>query len=153
MILPVYVLNGPNLNLLGSREPEVYGHATLSDIEKAVKSRAKSHGLTVVFRQSNHEGVLVDWLQEARTKGSGVIVNPGAYTHTSIAMFDACKALDKPIIEVHLSNPHQREAFRRHSYISTVAKAVIVGLGSNGYLLAVDAMADLVGGAGKVKAK
>ena len=153
MILPVYVLNGPNLNLLGSREPEVYGRATLSDIEKAVKSRAKSHGLTVVFRQSNHEGVLVDWLQEARTKGSGVIVNPGAYTHTSIAMFDACKALDKPIIEVHLSNPHQREAFRRHSYISTVAKAVIVGLGSTGYLLAVDAMADLVGGAGKVKAK
>ena len=149
----VLLLSGPNLNLLGSREPEVYGHATLSDIEKAVKSRAKSHGLTVVFRQSNHEGVLVDWLQEARTKGSGVIVNPGAYTHTSIAMFDACKALDRPIIEVHLSNPHQREAFRRHSYISTVAKAVIVGLGSTGYLLAVDAMAELVGGAGKVKAK
>ena len=153
MILPVYVLNGPNLNLLGSREPEVYGRSTLSDIEKAVKARAKSHGLTVVFRQSNHEGVLVDWIQEARTKGSGVIINPGAYSHTSIAMFDAFKALDKPVIEVHLSNPHQREAFRRHSYVSAVAKAVIAGLGSTGYLLAVDAMADLVGGAGKVKAK
>jgi 3-dehydroquinate dehydratase II len=144
MILPVYVLNGPNLNLLGSREPEVYGRATLSDIEKAVKARAKSHGLKVVFRQSNHEGELVDWIQEARSKGSGVIINPGAYTHTSIAIFDAFKALDKPIIEVHLSNPHQREAFRRHSYVSAVAKGVIVGLGDTGYLLAVDAMAGLV---------
>jgi 3-dehydroquinate dehydratase II len=144
MILPVYVLNGPNLNLLGSREPEVYGRATLSDIEKAVKARAKSRGLKVVFRQSNHEGELVDWIQEARSKGSGVIINPGAYTHTSIAIFDAFKALDKPIIEVHLSNPHQREAFRRHSYVSAVAKGVIVGLGDTGYLLAVDAMAGLV---------
>ena len=153
MILPVYVLNGPNLNLLGSREPEVYGRATLSDIEKAVKARAKGYGLKVVFRQSNHEGVLVDWIQEARGKGSGVIINPGAFSHTSIAIFDAFKALDKPIIEVHLSNPHQREAFRHHSYISAVAKAVIVGLGSTGYLLAVDAMAGLAGGTGKVKAK
>ena len=144
MILPVYVLNGPNLNLLGSREPEVYGRATLSDIEKAVKARAKTHGLKVVFRQSNQEGELVDWIQEARSKGSGVIINPGAYTHTSIAIFDAFKALDKPIIEVHLSNPHQREAFRRHSYVSAVAKGVIVGLGDTGYLLAVDAMAGLV---------
>jgi len=144
MILPVYVLNGPNLNLLGSREPEVYGRATLSDIEKAVKARAKAHGLKVVFRQSNQEGELVDWIQEARSKGSGVIINPGAYTHTSIAIFDAFKALDKPIIEVHLSNPHQREAFRRHSYVSAVAKGVIVGLGDTGYLLAVDAMAGLV---------
>jgi len=144
MILPVYVLNGPNLNLLGSREPEVYGRATLSDIERAVKARARSHGLKVVFRQSNHEGELVDWIQEARSKGSGVIINPGAYTHTSIAIFDAFKALDKPIIEVHLSNPHQREAFRHHSYVSAVAKGVIVGLGDTGYLLAVDAMAGLV---------
>ena len=144
MILPVYVLNGPNLNLLGSREPEVYGRATLSDIERAVKARARSHGLKVVFRQSNHEGELVDWIQEARSKGSGVIINPGPYTHTSIAIFDAFKALDKPIIEVHLSNPHQREAFRHHSYVSAVAKGVIVGLGDTGYLLAVDAMAGLV---------
>ncbi len=144
MILPVYVLNGPNLNLLGSREPEVYGRATLSDIERAVKARAKSHGLKLVFRQSNHEGELVDWIQEARAKSSGVIINPGAYTHTSIAIFDALKALEKPIIEVHLSNPHQREAVRRHSYVSTVAKGVIVGLGDTGYLLAVEAMAGLV---------
>jgi len=148
MILPVYVLNGPNLNLLGSREPEVYGRQTLSDIEKAVAQRAKKTGLEVVFRQSNHEGVLVDWIQEARTKASGVIINPGAYTHTSIALLDACKILDKPIIEVHLSNPHQRERFRHHSYVSMVAKGVIMGLGSMGYVVAMDAMAGLVG-AGK----
>ena len=148
MILPVYVLNGPNLNLLGSREPEVYGRQTLSDIEKAVAQRAKKTGLEVVFRQSNHGGVLVDWIQEARTKASGVIINPGAYTHTSIALLDACKILDKPIIEVHLSNPHQRERFRHHSYVSMVAKGVIMGLGSMGYVVAMDAMAGLVG-AGK----
>src|SRR5690242_4470281 len=117
---PIYVLNGPNLNLLGTREPEVYGRATLADIEKAVKARAKSHGLKVVFRQSNHEGVLVDWIQEAREKASGVIINPGAYGHTSIAMFDALKAVTQPIVEVHLSNVHQREAFRHHSYVSLV---------------------------------
>ena len=144
MTLPVYFLNGPNLNLLGSREPEIYGRETLADIEKKVAARTKSHGLKVVFRQSNHEGVLVDWIQEARTKGAGVIINPGAYSHTSIAIYDAFKALDKPIIEVHLSNPHQREAFRHHDYVAMVAKGAIVGLGPKGYLLAVDAMADLV---------
>jgi 3-dehydroquinate dehydratase II len=148
MILPVYVLNGPNLNLLGSREPEVYGRQALSDIEKAVSQRAKKAGLEVVFRQSNHEGELVDWIQEARTKGSGVIINPGAYTHTSIALLDALKMLDKPIIEVHLSNTYQREPFRRHSYVSMAAKGVIMGLGSMGYVLAIDAMAGLIG-AGK----
>ena len=105
MILPVYVLNGPNLNLLGMREPEIYGRATLADIEQAVAARAKTHGLDIVFRQSNHEGVLVDWIHEARAKSSGVIVNPGAYSHTSIAIYDAFKALDKPIVEVHLSIP------------------------------------------------
>jgi 3-dehydroquinate dehydratase-2 len=152
MVLPVYVLNGPNLNLLGTREPEVYGRATLSDIEKAVKARAKSHGLKVVFRQSNHEGDLVDWIQEAREKSSGVIINPGAYTHTSIAIHDAFKALKQPIIEVHLSNPHAREAFRRHSYVTLVAKGVIMGLGDQGYLFAIDAMAGLVGAkTGKAK--
>ena len=145
MTLPVYVLNGPNLNLLGSREPEVYGRQTLSDIEDAVKKRAKSHGLKVVFRQSNHEGEIVDWIQEARIKSSGVIINPGAYSHTSVAIFDAFKALDKPIIEVHLSNPQQRERFRHHSYVSSIAKGVIAGLGGTGYLLAVEAMAGLVG--------
>jgi 3-dehydroquinate dehydratase-2 len=144
MILPVYVLNGPNLNLLGLREPEIYGRATLGDIEKAVAARAKSHGLDIVFRQSNHEGALVDWIQEARTKACGVIINPGAYSHTSIAIFDAFKALDKPIVEVHLSNPHRREAFRHRDYVSQVAKGVIVGLGMSGYVFAVDAMAELI---------
>jgi len=144
MILPVYVLNGPNLNLVGSREPEVYGRQTLSDIEKTVTARAKKLGLEVDFRQSNHEGVLVDWVQEARSKSSGVIVNPGAYSHTSIALLDAFRALDKPIVEVHLSNIHQRERFRHHSYISSVAKGVIMGFGAMGYVLALDAMAALV---------
>ncbi len=145
MILPVYVLNGPNLNLLGTREPEIYGRATLKDIEKATAARAKRHGLKIVFRQSNHEGELVDWIHEALTKGCGVIINAGAYSHTSIALHDALKALDKPIIEVHLSNPKRREAFRHHSYVSEAAKGVIFGLGSTGYLLAVEAIAELVG--------
>jgi 3-dehydroquinate dehydratase-2 len=153
MILPVYVLNGPNLNLLGTREPEVYGRTTLSDIEKIVKARAKSHGLKVVFRQSNHEGELVEWIQEARSDGSGVIINPSAYSHTSIAIYDAFKALDKPIIEVHLTNTLKREAFRHHDYVGQVAKGVIAGLGPTGYLLAVDAMAELVGTAPAKRAK
>ena len=144
MSLPLYVLNGPNLNLLGVREPEVYGRATLADIEQSVVARAKGHGLAVEFRQSNQEGTLVDWIQEARTKASGVIINPGAYSHTSVAIYDALKALDKPIIDVHLSNPQQREAFRHHDYVSQVAKGVIMGLGASGYLFAVDAMAELV---------
>jgi 3-dehydroquinate dehydratase-2 len=150
MILPVYVLNGPNLNLLGTREPEIYGRQTLRDIEKAVAARAKAHGLKIVFRQSNHEGVLVDWIQEARTKGSGIIINPAAYSHTSIALYDAFKAVDKPVIAVHLSNPHQREILRHQDYVSLVAKGVICGLGATGYLLAVEAMAGLLG-AGKSK--
>ena len=145
MILPVYVLNGPNLNLLGTREPEIYGRATLADIEKATAARAKQLGLKIVFRQSNHEGELVDWIHEALTKGSGVIINAGAYSHTSIALHDALKALDTPTIEVHLSNPKRRESFRHHSYVSEVAKGVIFGLGSIGYVLAVEAMAELLG--------
>ena len=144
MILPVYVLNGPNLNLLGTREPEVYGRATLADIEKAAAARAKQHGLKIVFRQSNHEGALVDWIHEARSKGSGVIINPGAYSHTSIALFDALKALDKPVIEVHLSNPHRREAFRHHSYVSEAAKGVICGFGVAGYAMAVNGLVELI---------
>jgi 3-dehydroquinate dehydratase-2 len=144
MILPVYVLNGPNLNLLGMREPEIYGRSTLADIEQAVAARAKTHGLDIVFRQSNHEGVLIDWIHEARAKSSGVIVNPGAYSHTSIAIYDAFKALDKPVVEVHLTNPHRRETFRHRDYVSEVAKGVIVGLGLSGYLFAVDALAELV---------
>jgi 3-dehydroquinate dehydratase-2 len=144
MFLPIYILNGPTLNLLGAREPEIYGRATLAEIEQAVAARAKTHGVDVVFRQSNHEGVLVEWIQEARIKASGIIINPAAYSHTSIAIFDALKAFDKPIIEVHLSNPNARESFRHHSYVSMIAKGVIMGLGDFGYLLAVDAMARLI---------
>src|SRR3954466_13652448 len=123
----IYVLNGPSLNLLGLREPEVYGRATLADIERLTAEHAKSHGLEVAFRQSNHEGVLIDWIQEAREKSAGLIINPGAFTHTSIALYDALRAYDKPIIEVHLSNPQAREEFRRHSWVSMAATGVICG--------------------------
>ena len=142
--LPIYALNGPNLNLLGTREPEVYGTTTLAEIEKMVALQAKNHGLSVTFRQSNHEGELVDWIQECRTKGCGLILNAGALTHTSVALHDACKALSHPIIEVHLSNPYARELFRRRSYISAVANGVICGLGAAGYVVAVDALAGLL---------
>jgi 3-dehydroquinate dehydratase II len=142
--LPIYVLNGPNLNLLGSREPEVYGHATLADIGRAVVERAQTHELGVFFEQSNLEGELIRWVQEARAKACGVILNAGAYSHTSIALLDACRTLDRPLIEVHLSNPYRREIYRRHSYISESATGVICGLGATGYLLAVDALAHLL---------
>jgi 3-dehydroquinate dehydratase II len=142
--LPIYVLNGPNLNLLGLREPEIYGRTTLPEIGKMVASRAKAHGLTTVFRQSNHEGELVDWIQEARTKACGVIINGGAYSHTSLALHDALRAVDRPVVEVHLSNPFAREEFRHHSRISPVAHGVIVGFGAHSYVLAVDALASLV---------
>jgi len=145
--LPLYVLNGPTLNLLGQREPEIYGATTLADIGRAVKERAGKHGFGVVFRQSNHEGDLIDWILEARTKGAGVILNGGAFTHTSIAIHDALRALGKPIIEVHLSNPHARERFRHRSFVSGVATGVIVGLKEHGYVLAVDALARLLGAA------
>jgi len=149
MTQPIYVLNGPTLNLLGTREPEIYGTTTMEDIEKAVAARARGHGLKTVFRQSNREGELVDWIQEARTKGAGVIINAAAYSHTSIALLDALRALEKPIIEVHLSNPYRREPFRHHSYVSEAATGVICGLKNTGYLLAVDAIAELI----KVKKK
>jgi 3-dehydroquinate dehydratase-2 len=142
--LQIYVLNGPNLNLLGRREPEIYGRATLPEIGKQVAARAGAHGLAVTFRQSNHEGDLVDWLQEARAKAAGVILNAGAYTHTSVALLDACRALEKPLIEVHLSNPYARERFRRHSYISQVATGMICGLGADGYIAAIDALARIL---------
>jgi 3-dehydroquinate dehydratase II len=142
--LPIYVINGPNLNLLGEREPEIYGTTTLADIGKLAEARAKTYGLTTVFRQSNHEGVLVDWIQECRTQGCGLILNAGALTHTSIALYDACRALSHPIIEVHLSNPYAREQFRRRSFISKAATGVICGLGANGYVIAVDAVAALL---------
>ncbi|MDE2462907.1 MAG: type II 3-dehydroquinate dehydratase [Alphaproteobacteria bacterium] len=143
-VRPIYVLNGPNLNLLGLREPEIYGRTRLSDIETAVTARAATHGLQVTFRQSNHEGTLVDWIQEARTEASGLILNAGAYTHTSVAIHDALRALDRPVIEVHLSNPYARESFRHHSYVSPVASGVICGLKEEGYLLAVDALARIL---------
>lgn len=142
--LQIYVLNGPNLNLLGRREPEVYGRTTLAEIGKRVAARAKSAGLGVVFRQSNHEGELVDWLQEARARAAGVILNAGAYSHTSVALLDAARALEKPLIEVHLSNPYARERFRQHSYISQAATGVICGLGADGYIAAIDALARIL---------
>jgi 3-dehydroquinate dehydratase-2 len=142
--LPIYVLNGPNLNLLGRREPEIYGTQTLADIGRAVEDRAASFRWTVDFRQSNREGELVDWLQEARDKALAVVLNAGAYSHTSIALLDACRALGKPLVEVHLSNPYSREHFRRHSYISEAANGVICGLGGTGYLLAIDALSELL---------
>jgi len=144
MSLPIYVLNGPNLNLLGTREPEIYGQQTLSDIEQAVGARAAHSGLTVDFRQSNHEGVLIDWIQEARTRASAIVFNPGGYSHTSVAIHDALRLVTCPVIEVHLSNPHRRESFRHHSYVSTAATGVICGLGATGYLLAIDAVASLL---------
>ena len=137
----VFILNGPNLNLLGKREPEIYGHQTLADIESDCRDRAAALGLTIDFRQSNHEGVVIDAIHEARDRASGIIINPGALTHTSIAIHDALKAFAGPIVEVHLSNIHQREAFRHLSYVSLVAKAVIAGCGAHGYLLALEAMA------------
>ena len=140
----VLVLNGPNLNMLGVREPEVYGRDGLDDIAKACAGRAKSLGLTVDFRQSNHEGELITWLQQARGKVQGIVINPAGLSHTSVALMDAVLSTELPVIEVHLSNIFGREAFRHHSFISAVAKGVICGLGAQGYLLALEAMAGLV---------
>ena len=142
----VYVLNGPNLNLLGTREPELYGRSTLADVEKLCGAAAKRHGLALVFRQSNHEGEIVDWIQEARAKKAvGLIINPAGYTTTSIAILDALFMLEVPIIEVHITNIHKREEFRHHSYISKAARAVIAGCGVLGYALAIASVADTIG--------
>lgn len=140
----IYVLNGPNLNLLGQREPAIYGHDTLADVERLCHAAAARLGLTVIFRQSNQEGDLVSWIQEARTKASGIALNAGAYTHTSIAILDALNVAEKPVVEVHLSNVFRREAFRHHSYVSLAAKGVICGFGPKSYVLALEALADLV---------
>ncbi|NWG70322.1 MAG: type II 3-dehydroquinate dehydratase [Parvularculaceae bacterium] len=140
----VFVLNGPNLNLLGTRETAIYGTATLADIEAALRAQGERLQLLIDFRQSNHEGDLVDWVQEAGGKGAGIIINPGAYTHTSIALHDALKAVRPPKIEVHLSNIHARESFRRTSHVSAAVDGVIVGLGAEGYGLALDAMRRLI---------
>ncbi len=144
MSRPVYVLNGPNLNLLGIREPEIYGRATLDEIGVQVTERARQHGLAIVFRQSNHEGVLIDWVQEARTKACAIVFNPGGFSHTSVAILDALRVVQFPLVEVHLSNPYRREDFRRHSFVSEAATGVICGLGATGYLLAIDAVATLL---------
>ena len=133
---PIYILNGPNLNLLGQRQPEVYGHESLEDVADACASLAEDLGLTIRFHQSNHEGALVDWVQEARTMGAAIIINPGAYSHTSVAILDALLAFDGPVMEVHISNIHKREPFRHHSYVSQRADGVIAGCGTEGYLLA-----------------
>ena len=142
---PVFLLNGPNLNLLGQRQPEIYGRETLEDVGAASADLAEELGLTLRFLQSNHEGQLVDWIQEARLQGSGIIINPGAYSHTSVAILDALNAFEGPVLEVHISNIHQREAFRQHSFVSLRAEGVIAGFGTQGYLLALRRMATLLG--------
>ena len=140
----IYVLNGPNLNLLGTREPAMYGSDTLDDIAGRLEDRASALGLEVDVRQSNHEGHLVDWLHEAQAEGAkAVLLNAGAYTHTSIALHDAIKAIRTPVIEVHLSNPHTREEFRHLSYVGQAAKGTIAGFGALSYLLALEAAAAL----------
>ena len=140
----IYILNGPNLNLLGQREPEIYGRQTLDDIEAMCRDHAGDLDLDIDFRQSNHEGVLVDWVHEARRLADGLICNFGALSHTSIALHDALKAAGIPAIEVHLSNIHAREAFRAHSYTASACKGAIMGLGADGYRLALTAMEELL---------
>jgi 3-dehydroquinate dehydratase-2 len=149
----VFVLNGPNLNLLGTREPRIYGTQTLADIEAMLEQRAKALTLRLDVRQTNHEGVLVDWLHEALAKASAVIINAGGYAHGSVAIRDAVAALPIPVIEVHLSNIYAREGFRRQSLVGQVARGSIVGLGPLGYVLALDAAAHLCKGAGANQAK
>src|SRR3954452_20742791 len=149
----VFVLNGPNLNLLGSREPRIYGAQSLDDIRGMMEQRAKALKLTLDVRQSNHEGVLVDWIQEAMARASAVVINAGAYAHSSIAIRDAAAALQIPVIEVHLTNIYAREGFRRQSLVGQVARGSIVGFGALGYVLALDAAAHLCKGAPAAQAK
>ena len=143
MSKPIYVLSGPNLNLLGAREPEIYGHQTLEDVKRLCEARASALGCTVVFRQSNHEGELIDWIQEAREKAAALVINPAGYGHTSVAILDALKMLGVPVIECHLSNPAAREAFRHQTYVSLAATGVVSGFGAASYELAVEAAAGL----------
>jgi 3-dehydroquinate dehydratase II len=146
----IYVLNGPNLNLLGTREPEIYGHATLADVEKLCRATAERFGLAVEFRQSNHEGEIVDWIQEAgRNNAAGIVLNAAGYTHTSVAIHDAIAAVRLPVIEVHMSNIFARESFRRRSTIASVAKASLCGFGIDGYALAITGLAAIVGAPAK----
>lgn len=143
MSLTIYLLNGPNLNLLGEREPAIYGKGTLADLEKLSQEAAAAIGVTLVFRQSNHEGELVDWIQEARRQAAGVVINAAGYTHTSVAIHDALKVLTIPVVEVHLSNPGVREEFRHKSLVSPAASGVIAGFGPLGYRLAIEAVVAL----------
>ncbi|MGA0540043.1 type II 3-dehydroquinate dehydratase [Neotabrizicola sp. VNH66] len=142
----ITLLNGPNLNLLGKRQPEIYGRETLEDVVAAVTALAGDLGLSVAAVQSNHEGALVDAIQAARETSAGIIINPGAYSHTSVAILDALNTFEGPVLEVHISNIHKREAFRHHSFVSSRAEGVIAGFGTEGYLLALRRMATLVGG-------
>ncbi|UUC48001.1 type II 3-dehydroquinate dehydratase [Pseudomonas citronellolis] len=146
MPLPILILNGPNLNLLGTREPATYGHETLADVEALCQTRADELGLQVAFKQTNHEGQLIDWIHEARGRCAGIVINPAAWTHTSVAIRDALAAVELPVIEVHLSNVHKREEFRHHSFVSGIAVGVLAGFGSNGYRLALDHFAHLLRG-------
>ena len=142
MAKTIYVLNGPNMNLLGSREPAIYGRSTLKDVEKLCRKTAQAQGIAIEFRQSNHEGGIVDWIQEAGAKKAlGIVLNPAGFTTTSVAIHDAIKAVGVPVIETHVTNIHAREAWRRESYVSLVAKAVICGFGIQGYALAIDGIA------------
>ena len=143
MSKPIYVLSGPNLNLLGTREPEIYGHQTLEDIRGLCEARASALGREIVFRQSNHEGELIDWIQEAREKACALVINPAGYGHTSVAILDALKMVGVPVVECHLSNPAAREAFRRETYVSLAATGVVTGFGAASYELAVEAAAGL----------
>lgn len=140
----VYILNGPNLNLLGKRQPEIYGHETLADVERDCAALAAELGLATRFLQSNGEGQIIDWIHQAREDGAGIVINPAAYTHTSVAILDALNAFDGPVIEVHISNVHKREDFRHHSYVSLRADGVIAGCGTEGYRLALRRISSLV---------
>jgi 3-dehydroquinate dehydratase-2 len=140
----VYILNGPNLNLLGKRQPEIYGHETLADVEKDCRVLAKELKLEVEFHQSNREYEIIDWIHQARETACGIAINPGAFTHTSIAILDALNTFDHPIIEVHISNIHKREAFRHHSYVSGIASGVVAGFGTQGYAFALQRLAHLI---------
>lgn len=142
---PIYVLNGPNLNMLGVREPHIYGKTTLDDIRQLCEARARAEGFPLEFRQSNHEGVLVDWIQEARTEAAAVVINPAAYGHTSVALLDALKTLSIPIVECHLSHLATREAFRHQTYVSLAAGGLIAGFGAKSYEIAIEAAAHLAG--------
>ncbi len=140
----VFILNGPNLNLLGKRQPEIYGHETLADVEASCSRKAEEFGFAVRLLQSNGEHQLIDWIHDARENAAGIIINPGAYSHTSIAILDALNAFDGPVLEVHISNIHKRESFRHHSYVSHRAEGVIAGFGVEGYVLATQRMGSLL---------